>query len=85
MTRLNQEISLRDEELKMKNAIIFDSKKKIADCEKKLKEQQVLEKYSHQNHLINHLYYYSRCMKMFEQIETYTQRTSWNRKMKLWT
>ena len=42
MTRLNQEMASKDEELKMKNALIFDSKKKIVDCEKKLKEQQVI-------------------------------------------
>lgn len=31
----------KDEELKMKELLIFDSKKKIIEVEKKLKEQQV--------------------------------------------
>ncbi|KAJ3258086.1 hypothetical protein HK103_004079 [Boothiomyces macroporosus] len=42
VSMMNQEANAKDEEIKMKDVIIFDSKKKIAEFEKKLKEQQAL-------------------------------------------
>ncbi|KAJ3276084.1 hypothetical protein HDV01_006254 [Terramyces sp. JEL0728] len=39
---MNHEADAKDEEIKMKDVIIFDSKKKITEFEKKLKEQQTL-------------------------------------------
>ncbi|KAL2915303.1 hypothetical protein HK105_205168 [Polyrhizophydium stewartii] len=41
-SRLDQVIMTKDEEMKMKDMIIFDSKKKIIEFERKLKEQQAL-------------------------------------------
>ncbi|KAI8921519.1 hypothetical protein BC831DRAFT_476871 [Entophlyctis helioformis] len=41
-SRLDQIIMAKDEEMKMKDMIIFDSKKKIIEFERKLKEQQAL-------------------------------------------
>jgi chromosome segregation ATPase len=41
LSKLLQDLSEKNEEIKMKDVIIFDSKKKITDVEKKLKEQQV--------------------------------------------
>lgn len=42
MNLLNHEVTGRDEEIKMKDGLIFDSKKKICDFEKRLKEQLIL-------------------------------------------
>jgi chromosome segregation ATPase len=41
LSKLLQDLAEKNEEIKMKDVIIFDSKKKITDVEKKLKEQQV--------------------------------------------
>lgn len=40
--QLGQDLAVMDEETKTKDVVIFDSKKKILDFEKKLKEQQAL-------------------------------------------
>jgi hypothetical protein len=42
LSQFVQELNEKTEEIKMKDVIIFDSKKKIADVERKLKEQQTL-------------------------------------------
>eukprot|EP00842_Homolaphlyctis_polyrhiza_P005027 jgi/Hompol1/5525/HPOL_001291-RA len=41
-SRLDQIVMTKDEDMKMKDMIIFDSKKKIVEFERKLKEQQAL-------------------------------------------
>jgi hypothetical protein len=38
---IQQEMNLREEDIKLKDMLLFDSKKKITDLERKLKEQQV--------------------------------------------
>ncbi|KAJ3416356.1 hypothetical protein HDV05_001924 [Chytridiales sp. JEL 0842] len=40
--RIQQEMNSKEEELKLKEMLIFDSRKKISDLERKLKEQQSL-------------------------------------------
>ena len=40
-SKLEEAVAKKDEEVKMKELLIFDSKKKIAELERKLKEQQV--------------------------------------------
>jgi hypothetical protein len=40
-SKLEEALTKKDEEVKMKELLIFDSKKKITELERKLKEQQV--------------------------------------------
>ena len=72
-SRIERDLSVKDEEINMKDMLVFDSRKKIIELERKMKEQQVFKKELPTLYKIISSKYFLNikrdCMKMLELIE----------------